>query len=358
VFSLQHLRSNQSALTVTETRHHRFHRPSLKQILVSSLGGGVGILGVMFAVAIYIVETLTRPKRYTNFMELYTFSPFELNIPAEEVKFPPLYGDYEVSGWYFPNSQATTTIIVCPGYRGRMADVLGICAPLWRDGHNVLAFEYYGHGSVVGKPVSVTLGYREINDFLGAVDYAKQRAPQARIGALGYSMGASVAIMSCARTQSVEAVVSDSAFATHRSAVSYNVRRATHLPFILFEKITDLLLWLRAGYHFSQVEPLRDITRLAPRPILIIHGLKDTIVDPRDAPLLYEAAGDPKELWLVPNADHCGAYFADRAGYVEKIVNFFDLYLRKTHPLILLQDHRTPEETGIQPSDGEISEAG
>ena len=299
---------------------------SLKQIVFGGLGGSVGVLSALFAVGLYIVETITRPKRIANFIDLYTFSPFDLNLPAEEVTFAPLYGSHQVSGWYIPHPQASTTIIICPGYRGKRADVLGISAHLWRAGHNILAFEYYGHGTVVGKPI--TLGYREINDFLGAVVYARQRAPHARLGAMAYSMGASVAIMACARTTEVEALVADSAFATHRSVVGYAVRRTLHLPFALFDWITDLLLWWRAGYHFNQVEPLRDIGRIAPRPVLLIHGQKDSVVDPQDAPLLYEAAGEPKELWLLPNVEHCGAYFEDRAAYVDKIVDFFDLYLK------------------------------
>jgi fermentation-respiration switch protein FrsA (DUF1100 family) len=208
-----------------------------------------------------------------------------------------------------------------------MSDLLGVCALLWRDGHNILAFEYYGHGTVVGEPL--TLGYREINDFLGAVAYARMRDPLARIGALGYSMGAAVSIMGSARAPEIEAVIADSAFATHRGAVEYAVRRRIHLPFFLFEWVTDVLLSWRAGYHFHQVEPLRDIGHLAPRPILLIHGLKDTVVDPQDAPLLYNAAGEPKELWLLPHAEHCGAYFEDRVAYVQKVSAFFDLHLRK-----------------------------
>src|SRR5262249_20462330 len=109
----------------------------------------------------------------------------------------------------------------------------------------------------------------------------------------------------------------------------YAVRRTIHLPFVLFEWVTDALLWWRAGYHFNQVEPLRDIARLAPRPILLIHGLKDSIVDPQDAPLLYKAASEPKELWLEPKADHCGSYFESRVAYTQKVSAFFDLHLRK-----------------------------
>jgi len=302
-------------------------RAALKRILLGGLGGSVGILGVLFAVGLYIVETLTRPKRITNFIDLYTFTPFEMGLPAEEVTFAPRHGSYLVSGWYVPHPQATTTIIICPGYRGKRADVLGISTQLWKAGHNILAFEYYGHGTVVGKPV--TLGYREINDFLGAVDYARQRAPETRLGALGYSMGAAVAVMATARTPEIEALVADSPFATHKSVVDYAVRRALHLPFILFDWVTDLLLWWRAGYHFNQVEPLRDIGRIAPRPVLLIHGGQDTVVDPRDAYLLYAAAGEPKELWFLPDVDHCGVYFADRVAYVKKVVDFFEANLKQ-----------------------------
>jgi fermentation-respiration switch protein FrsA (DUF1100 family) len=308
--------------------------PSLKQIVVSGLSGAIGAVGILFAIALFVVETLIRPKKINPF-DLYTFSPYELAIPAEAIVFPDLHGDHKVSGWYIPCPGATTTVLVCPGYRTRMADTLGISAHLWKAGHNVLAFEYYGHGLEVGTPV--TLGYREIGDFLGAVAYAKERAPQNHLGVIAYSMGAAVAIMACARNSDVEALIVDSAFASHLSVVDYNFRRAFHLPSAPFAWVADYLLWWRAGYRFHQVEPLRDIARIAPRPILIIHGGKDSIVDPRDATLLYAAAQEPKELWFLPNADHCGAYFEDRQAYVKKVNDFLDLHLRNVGHLQLVE---------------------
>jgi len=327
-------------------------RPSLKHLVFGGLGGSVGILGIIFAGGLYVVETLRRPKKRGQFDD-YTYSPYELDLPAEVVAFSPLHGEYQVSGWFIPHPQATTTILVSPGYRTRISDLLGISAHLWRAGHNVLAFEYYGHGTPIGTPI--TLGYTEINDFMGAVHYAKERAPQSRLGVVAYSMGAAIAIMCSVRSNDIEALVLDSAFATHWGVIDYNVRRAFPLPSAPFVWTADHLMWWRARYRFHQVEPLRDIANLSPRPILLIHGGKDSIVDPRDATLLYNAAGEPKELWFIPEADHCGAYFVDRIVYTKKVLSFFEQYLKK--PRLQLVEQTSDEQQAVDSPDENFSEA-
>ncbi len=329
-------------------------RLSIKRIIFGSLSGVIGILGLLLAGALFVVETLTRPKKLNHF-DKYTFSPYELGLPAEPVTFPSLHGDHNVSGFYIPCPEATSTLLVCPGYRSRMADFLGIGGHLWRAGYNVLVFEYYGHGIEVST--SVTLGYREINDFLGAVAYAKECAPQNRLGALSYSMGAAVAIMASARNTDVEALVLDSSFATHRGVVEYNFHRMFHLPSAPFAWIADYILWWRAGYRFHQVEPLREISLISPRPVLIIHGGKDSIVDPKDAALLFAAAREPKELWFLPEADHCGAYFEDRKAYVKKVLDFFDLNLKNKGYLQLIDSTSNEQIRTGNPEGENLSEA-
>jgi pimeloyl-ACP methyl ester carboxylesterase len=300
------------------------HFPT-RRLLIGSLTTLIGTFGGVLSVSFYVVNRLTRPVAPT-LRDTYTFTPFEFGVPFEAVEFAPAHGEHVVRGWFLAHEETQRVIILCPGYRGHAADLLGIGMHLWREGNNVLLFDYHGHGDGWGAPV--TLGFREINDFLGALDYAQQRVPGAIMGVLGYSMGAAVAIMGAARRPEVCAVVADSSFATHWGVVAYNVKRVVRLPATPFVFLADRLMAWRAGYRFREVEPLRDVTRIAPRPLLLIHGLEDTTISPLDSQRLFEAAGDPKELWLVDGMEHCCAYFKDRGVYCERVAAFFAEHLR------------------------------
>jgi fermentation-respiration switch protein FrsA (DUF1100 family) len=285
-----------------------------------------GLLWAGVAGALYVVDTITRASKVTPF-DRYTFSPFELGLPAEIVSIPAGPGQ-PLSGWWLPQPDTDRVIVVCYGYRNRKADMLGIGAALWRRGYNVLLFDYHGHGDHVGT--RVTLGYRELEDALAAVRYVFERLPTAHVGLMGYSMGAAIAIMAAARDDRIEVVVADSPFAAQRNPVSRRLRQYLRLHHlgrpILF--LADQLLFRLLGYHFRDVEPVRDIEALGTRPILLIHGTGDSVIDWRDTELLYNRARGPKEMWLLEGVEHCGAYFEDRPGYVERVGCFFDRALK------------------------------
>lgn len=286
------------------------------------IGGTGGLLSVMVGGAVYAVDTMTRASRVSAF-DHYTFTPFELDLPWEDVQIPTRQGA-PLSGWWLPRAGSDRVVVVCYGYRNRKWEMLGVGAALWRHGYNVLLFDYHGHGDHAGT--RVTLGYRELDDALAALEYANSRLPNARLGVIGYSMGAAIAIMAASRDRRVRAVVADSPFAAQRNPVSKRLRR--RLPVsqagspVLF--LIDQLLYRTLGYHFRDVEPLRDIGALGDRPIFLVHGKADSMIDYHDSELLYAAAPGPRELWLLPGVDHCGAYFLDRQAYIDRIGAFFD----------------------------------
>jgi fermentation-respiration switch protein FrsA (DUF1100 family) len=224
-------------------------------------------------------------------------------------------------GWWLPAPEAKRTVIALHGHRGARHHCVGIGAALWRTGANVLLFDHRGRGSSEGELMS--LGHFETVDALAAMGYVHSRTPGLRLGLIGYSMGAVVALMSAARDKRVRAVVADSPFASERELVRALLRKQTgplHRP---IAGVTELLL----HYDPGEVQPLRDVANIAPCATLFIHGLLDETCDAENSLRLYGAAGDPKELWLLEGAGHCDAYFADREAYCERVAAFFEEYL-------------------------------
>ena len=55
--------------------------------------------------------------------------------------------------------------------------------------------------------------------------------------------------------------------------------------------------------------------------------MKDTMVPLDSAQRLYKAAGEPRELWVEPDAPHMNMYAYYRMRYTKRIIKFFDAYL-------------------------------
>ncbi|MDQ3856277.1 MAG: alpha/beta hydrolase [Chloroflexota bacterium] len=248
-------------------------------------------------------------------------TPWELDIPYEDVSFRTPDG-LTLRGWWLPREAAGRTVITLTGHRGVRADTIGIAAALWRRGANLLLFDYRGRGD--SDPSVNTLGYLETTDTLAAVEYALGRSGHGTLGLVGYSMGGSVAILAAARDRRIGAVVADSPFASQRKVIRQHFRRRTKLPALPMAQLMELFL----PYDVEQVEPIREVGHISPRGLMLIQGSHDRVTDPHDSQALYEAAGEPREMWALPSVAHCGAYFVDRSLYAEKVGAFLRRHLR------------------------------
>lgn len=284
---------------------------------------GVPAAGVAFTVlaAFVTARRITRPgPREEKFV-----TPWETGVPEfEEVAFRTSDG-LLLRGWWLPRPGAARTVVALHGHRGARHHCVGVGSALWRRGANVLLFDHRGRGSSEGGAIS--LGSFEQRDARVAVDFACERAPGVPLGLLGYSMGAAVAILAAARDPRVGAVVADSPFASERGLVRSLLKRQLGPPGFLLAPPVAALAEAFLPYDPGEVEPLREVGKLAPRACMFIHGLADETCDPRDSVRLHAAAGEPKELWLVEDAGHCDAYFLDRAAYCRRVADFFEEHL-------------------------------
>jgi hypothetical protein len=191
-------------------------------------------------------------------------------------------------------------------------------------GFNVLLFDFRAHGRSEGK--HMTFGYEERRDVLGAVDFLHERGMR-HIGLLGFSYGGIVSMVSAPICPNIEAVVSDGGPARMRTAIA---QRGVEMGFPLW--LTTPMAYLiigmtslRLGVNLFHFEALRWVGKIAPRPILFIHGDLDQYLPDFDQ--LYQAAGLPKELWRLPDAGHTTASQLYPEEHNRKVIEFFQRYL-------------------------------
>lgn len=243
---------------------------------------------------------------------------------AEEISFDSASDAVRISGWFLraPVAERAPAVVLCHGIWTGRRECLPLALRFRAAGYNVLVFDFRAHGLSGGRFTSV--GLHETNDVIGAVEYLKQRpeVDAARIGVLGFSMGAAASIQAAAACSDIAAVVADSAYATFLDAARYSFHLITRVPH--FPIATLAMHWGRwiANVDATQLRPVDVIGRVTPRPILITHGELDEIVPVRHAHFLFKAAEEPKELWVVPEAHHVGARDLDPDTYFSRVERF------------------------------------
>jgi fermentation-respiration switch protein FrsA (DUF1100 family) len=174
-----------------------------------------------------------------------------------------------------------------------------------------------------------TLGYLEAGDARAAVDYLLSRPdvnPQ-RIGLVGMSMGGATVLRAAARIPEVRAVVAEAAYTSIEDNLAHGVRALTGLPPFPFAPLVAWFGELQSGLDIRLVRPIDDVGKIAPRPLLLVQGELDTLVPPGNAEALYQAAGEPKQIYIVHGAGHGGYLDADPSGFEHTLVDFFRKYL-------------------------------
>ncbi|HOA73346.1 MAG TPA: alpha/beta hydrolase [Phycisphaerae bacterium] len=228
--------------------------------------------------------------------------PEQMGLAYERVTFAAKDGP-RLDGWFFPAAAnadesppgpAKGTVLHLHGNAGNMSGHFQHVAWLPAAGWNVLCFDYRGYGRSEG---TVT---REgtLRDAHAALDYllARPDVDDHSIVAFGQSLGGAIGIVLAAERQEIRALATDGAFDSYRRIASCHIHRNPLLLCIAW--------WVPSVLMSNGHDPINAIGRIAPRPVLIIHGTADNIVPVEMAERLFHAAGEPRDLWLVDGADH------------------------------------------------------
>ena len=239
----------------------------------------------------------------------------ENNIPYQEIELTTKDG-VKLSAWYTP-PQNGAVILVAHGYNDNRPE--SFYAMFAKHGYGVLAWDFRAHGQS-GGDIS-TLGYYEQLDVEAAVDYVLAQPNVDHIGAWGGSMGGATVILTAAKRPEIEAVVSDSTYPSLEDVMKLNVPIKFMQPFMLF-----LGKW-SSGAEMDQVRPVDEIAKISPRAVFIIDGWEGAAVVMNSPYRLYDAAGEPKQIWVEDGVPHLGMYGNNPQEYEKQVIDFFDRYL-------------------------------
>ncbi len=268
-----------------------------------------------------------------------------------------------------------TTPSAPPAYRGTVVfahefgsvrtSCMRFCRPLLRAGYDVFAFDFRGHGESPpeeGYKPRQWVSDREQADMAGAIafitDHLDKQGHPKDIGLFGLSRGAGASILGAVKCDDVRAIITDGAFSSD-TALEYLMRRfatvfaririvaENHPP--VFWRFLRWLLFRECRRKFNCRFPSvrKAIAKLGPRPMLFIHGEKDSYIPVAQSQILYDRALGPKTLWMVPGAKHNRAVSVRPEEYAQRVIAFLDEYLAVLTPTPNIRIKRIMRSTTV-----------
>ncbi len=293
--------------------------------LLRLLGRGVGLLvgAYLTYAAIRGSRLMVRPdvRPFVPDIEGGPATPSDIGLSYEPVRFTTDDG-VTLSGWFIPAARETrTAVVVLHGFGGHRLPELAAFVPWIHERHHVLQFDFRGHGE--SGPGWVTLGAHERRDVAAAVAFLEHRG-LGPIALFGISMGAATAIVSAPELP-VAAVIADAPFAELHHPIANRMREVGYPLAEMGARAIVAGAALRTRSRMRN--PIDVVARIAPRALLVIAPREDRTISWRQMIRLYESAGEPKELYVVPGAEHAEAYAVDPETYRSRVLGFLERYL-------------------------------
>jgi dipeptidyl aminopeptidase/acylaminoacyl peptidase len=215
-------------------------------------------------------------------------------------------------------------VLLLPGVRANRLSMVDRARMLLDAGYAVLMIDFQATGESVGD--AITFGWRERLDVQAAVQFVGRRLPGIPIGIVGTSLGGAATILAAPELD-VQGVVLEAVYPSIDRAVENRLRLRLGSSGGWFAPLLVWQLQPRLGVRAADLRPVDHIGELH-CALLLIAGTNDHHTTLRDTRLLYEAAHEPKELWLIEGAGHVDYLRAKNDEYRHRVTTFLNRTLR------------------------------
>jgi pimeloyl-ACP methyl ester carboxylesterase len=236
-------------------------------------------------------------------------------------------------------------IIFAHEFASDMYSCARYCRPLLEAGYDVFTFDFRGHGKSSDEEGYVPRQWatdRELKDMVGALafveDWLEQQGRAPEVGLFGISRGACAGVIAAVHNPRVRALLCDGLFSTDVT-LEYLMKRWAYIfakvRFVYENHPPQFWQYLRwrllqvcrrkFGVDFPSVR--KALKRMPARPILLVHGERDSYIPVEQARFLHELAPEPNQLWIVNGAKHNQSVIHQPKEYARRTVEFFDRHL-------------------------------
>ncbi|MGI9280966.1 MAG: alpha/beta hydrolase [Endozoicomonas sp.] len=280
-------------------------------------------LTVILSAAWYFSHQLMYPDSYPCNQEHYVFcgSPSEIGLSYEDVSLEASDG-LQLKGWFIPGLKGHQGIVMIHGRGATRHEGLRDSIALHEQGFSLLLIDLRNSGS--SQKSFNSMGFHEVKDVHASVKYLQDRGVS-NIGVVGYSMGATTSIMAMSENEQIKAGWFDAGFFDLNTIILEAGERDFNLPKMnWFSGLVRFFYEWRGDLETARSAPVNVISKISPRPVMIVHGKADRVVDVSHGERLYKAAKEPKSLWIVPEGRHTRTWQADREKSSRLIGEFFN----------------------------------
>jgi len=282
----------------------------------------IGTIGILNVTRNEAHKLITAPMETRNLPEE---TPANYNLPFEDVTVTSPDG-LKLAGWFIP-SQNGAVIIMQHGYKSTRKELLNEAEMMYHHGYGILLTTVRAHDYSEGE--MITFGMNEVNDMDAWYQYLLTRddVDANKIGILGNSYGGMLAIQYASLNKNIKAVVADCAFSSLQDTVETSVTYFTDLPAFPFAPLIVFWAEQETGFKMEDIDTTKWIAKISPRPVFLMQGGADVVISADSGQRLYDAAGDPKELWFEPSLGHVDFDSDMPEEYENRVSQFFDKYL-------------------------------
>jgi len=239
------------------------------------------------------------------------------DLPIESVQFQSSSGAL-IHGWLVTGQADKGIVILMHGIRANRLQLVNQAEFLFHAGYSVLLFDFQAHGESIGK--HITAGYLESRDAVAAINFIHQKFPGKKICADGFSMGGAAAVLAKPPLQ-VNAMILQSVYPTIEQAITDRLENR----FSWFGQFgTPFLTWQlkpRLGFGTDDLCPIQQVGKITV-PKFFIAGTVDHDTRLPESQALFDAAAEPKQLWLVDGAAHVDMLAFAKAEYEKRTLDF------------------------------------